>query len=263
MSGCGSGSGWLAVCGTDSSIGSGEAYSHDGRAPEVARGLARLGATVYDPSRTRDRGEATRDELRRDAGHERVDFLEADLALLESVRAFAAAFRERADRLDVLVNNAGVTRDSTFENSGYYCFSAADGETLLPSSVTVSRTLLDNCNSYGLAATGLGLAWYEFGRQGAPRIGFVERYPALRRFLAERWYLDHLYGFLLRQVVDRVLAGLCAGGDRRVIDPGIDAFSRGTAQTGDLLARLHAGMVQHRLLAIFAVVTLLAAFVLI
>ena len=117
--------------------------------------------------------------------------------------------------------------------------------------------------SVALVAAALGLAWYEFGRRGAPRIGFVERRPALYRFFAERWYLDHLFGVLLRQGVDRLLAGLCAAGDRKVIDPGLDAFARATARTGERLARLHAGMIQHRLLAIFAVVAVLALWVIV
>ena len=45
-----------------------------------------------------------------DAGvEETVEVMELDLASLASVRAFAAALADRGDRLDVLVNNAGVT----------------------------------------------------------------------------------------------------------------------------------------------------------
>jgi len=45
----------------------------------------------------------------------------------------------------------------------------------------------------GLAAAGIALAWYEYGRAGATRIGFVERIPALRDFFGANWYLDRLY----------------------------------------------------------------------
>ena len=117
--------------------------------------------------------------------------------------------------------------------------------------------------SLALVAAAVGLAWYEYGRRGSARQGFVERWPALQRFFEERWYLDHFYAFVVAKMVDRGLSALCAAGDRRVIDPGIDGFSRETARTGERLARLHTGMIQHRLLVIFAVVTLLAAWVLV
>jgi NADH-quinone oxidoreductase subunit L len=117
--------------------------------------------------------------------------------------------------------------------------------------------------SLSLAAAAVGLAWVEYGRRGAGRIGFVERMPALRRFFEERWYLDHFYAFVVTHVVDRGLAALCAAGDRKVIDPGIDGLSRETARTGGRLARLQAGMVQYRLLGIFAVLTLLVVWVIV
>jgi NADH-quinone oxidoreductase subunit L len=117
--------------------------------------------------------------------------------------------------------------------------------------------------SLALVAAAVLLAWREYGRQGASGRGFIEHWPALRRFFEERWYLDHVYRFLVDRFVDGVLARLCAAGDRNVIDAGLDAFSRGTARVGGRLSRLHTGAIQHRLLAIFAVVTLLAAYALV
>ena len=38
----------------------------------------------------------------------RLEFMRLDLADLEQVREFAGALRERFDRLDLLINNAGV-----------------------------------------------------------------------------------------------------------------------------------------------------------
>ncbi|MGD8962965.1 MAG: NADH-quinone oxidoreductase subunit L, partial [Desulfobacterales bacterium] len=44
-----------------------------------------------------------------------------------------------------------------------------------------------------IAAAGVGLAWLEFGRQDAARVGFVEKIPALDTFFARRWYIDDFY----------------------------------------------------------------------
>ncbi len=75
---------------------------------ETAVGLARLGARVVFTSRDAERGRAALRDVRRRSGRDDVQMLELDLASLASVRAFAAAFLARFDRLHVLVNNAGV-----------------------------------------------------------------------------------------------------------------------------------------------------------
>jgi NAD(P)-dependent dehydrogenase (short-subunit alcohol dehydrogenase family) len=75
---------------------------------EIARGLARLGATVVIGARNAERGNATWDEITRDTGNTNVFVLPLDVASLASIRAFAPTFSEKFDRLDVLVNNAGA-----------------------------------------------------------------------------------------------------------------------------------------------------------
>ncbi len=112
----------------------------------------------------------------------------------------------------------------------------------------------------GMAAAGVGLAWLEFGRRGAPRVGFVDRIPWLRRLFEERWYLDHAYRFLLDRVVDRGISALCFQTDNKVIDGGIDGMSRGTVDGGRFLAFLHTGGIQARLLVTFAVMVFLSLY---
>jgi NAD(P)-dependent dehydrogenase (short-subunit alcohol dehydrogenase family) len=75
---------------------------------EIARGLARLGATMVIGARDAGRGRAVADEIVKDAGHANVSVLEIDVACLAKVRDFAAAFESKFDRLDALVNNAGA-----------------------------------------------------------------------------------------------------------------------------------------------------------
>src|SRR5262245_50428000 len=75
---------------------------------ETAVGLAKLGAQVVITSRDEVRGRDAVAEIKRRSGSELVDVMELDLARLASVREFAAAFLSRYDRLDVLVENAGL-----------------------------------------------------------------------------------------------------------------------------------------------------------
>ena len=81
----------------------------------AATALAGMGATVVVTGRDRERGEAAADEIRRESGNDKVSLLLADLAVQEQVRRLAEEFRERHDRLDVLVNNAGQVQNKRTE----------------------------------------------------------------------------------------------------------------------------------------------------
>ncbi len=75
---------------------------------ELARGLLGLGAHVVIGARDLRKGEATRAELSAGSAGGGVTVLPLDVADQSSVRAFAAAFTGRHQRLDALVNNAGA-----------------------------------------------------------------------------------------------------------------------------------------------------------
>jgi NAD(P)-dependent dehydrogenase (short-subunit alcohol dehydrogenase family) len=81
--------------------------STDGLGAEVARRLADRGAHVILHGRNRKRGEALVAEIQA-AGSGSAAFYAADLAGLAAVNAFADAILRDYDRLDVLVNNAGI-----------------------------------------------------------------------------------------------------------------------------------------------------------
>ncbi|PDW02386.1 SDR family oxidoreductase [Candidatus Viridilinea mediisalina] len=70
--------------------------------------LARMGATVVLLVRNRQRGEAARQAMIGQTGNPNVDLLVADFAALDTVRQAATEFLGRYQRLDVLLNNAGV-----------------------------------------------------------------------------------------------------------------------------------------------------------
>lgn len=73
----------------------------------VARRLGSLGWSVAVTGRNRERGRETVREVEGAGGESQ--FFRADLAETETVSALAEAFRERYDRLDVLVNNAACS----------------------------------------------------------------------------------------------------------------------------------------------------------
>jgi len=80
----------------------------DGLGRQVAEDLARRGAQIVVHGRSRERGEATVEAIRATTGNDRVELALADLASLVQVRGLAADIRERFERLDVAVSNAGI-----------------------------------------------------------------------------------------------------------------------------------------------------------
>ena len=75
---------------------------------ETAVGLAKLGATIVFTTREIDRGRTARDEIIRESKNDKVDFIHCDLASLDSIRSCCEEFKNKYERLDVLINNAGV-----------------------------------------------------------------------------------------------------------------------------------------------------------
>ncbi len=75
---------------------------------ETVRGLAGLGATVVLAVRRPDAGEAARAEIEAAQPDARLEVMPLDLGSLESIRHFAEAFQGTHDRLDLLINNAGI-----------------------------------------------------------------------------------------------------------------------------------------------------------
>lgn len=73
----------------------------------AARELARAGAQVIIVSRSAQKCADTAQRIQQQTGNNAVSYIASDLSLLSGIRAAAATFRERYDRLDVLLNNAG------------------------------------------------------------------------------------------------------------------------------------------------------------
>ena len=112
----------------------------------------------------------------------------------------------------------------------------------------------------GSAGFGVVLAWIEYGRRRASRIGFVEKMAPLHNLFAERWYIDHFYRRFLDVFIYGVVSRGFTNNDNKVIDGGIDGLSKKTIATGRFTSVLHLGMIQYRLLTIFVVIVLLALY---
>ncbi len=78
----------------------------------TARELAKMGYTVVMVCRNEEKGLAVRDDINADVGMERVHLLLADFSSHASIKKMTDEYKSRFDRLDVLVNNAGLMTSS-------------------------------------------------------------------------------------------------------------------------------------------------------
>lgn len=95
-------------------------YPDEGRSGlgyHQALGLARAGASVTIASRNRERGEEAVRRMRAEVPGADVRFETLDLTNLASIRAFAERMQASGDRIDLLINNAGIMARQQRETS--------------------------------------------------------------------------------------------------------------------------------------------------
>lgn len=94
--------------------------STDGIGKQTALELARTGAKVLLHGRNPARGNAVLDEIKEHSKNENLRLFIADFASLSQVRRFAEKVYDNEERLDVLVNNAGIyMRDRQLTEDGF------------------------------------------------------------------------------------------------------------------------------------------------
>ncbi|MDE2635272.1 MAG: SDR family oxidoreductase [Chloroflexota bacterium] len=81
----------------------------NGIGAQAALELAKMGAEVVIVGRDANKTRKVRNDLQAQSGNSTIDILVADLSSMKEIRRIAAEFREKYDRLDVLLNNAGAT----------------------------------------------------------------------------------------------------------------------------------------------------------
>ncbi len=82
--------------------------ANSGIGKETAEGLARMGATVVMVCRDRERGQAALEEIKSKSGNRSVELMICDFASQAQIRKLAEEFKQKHNRLDVLINNAGL-----------------------------------------------------------------------------------------------------------------------------------------------------------
>jgi len=82
--------------------------STSGLGKEAVRVLALKGAQVIMAVRNTEKGDKVAKQIKENDKGASIQVMELDLGSLKSVKAFSTAFLKKFDRLDILINNAGV-----------------------------------------------------------------------------------------------------------------------------------------------------------
>jgi NAD(P)-dependent dehydrogenase (short-subunit alcohol dehydrogenase family) len=75
---------------------------------EIAGGLAELGATVVITGRNEDLGNQVVRDIKKRTGNSLIELMIADFTTQKEVHKLADRLKNRYDKIDVLVNNAGL-----------------------------------------------------------------------------------------------------------------------------------------------------------
>jgi len=82
--------------------------ANSGIGKETTRALAKKGATIIMACRHLEKAEPVGEIIQRESKNPNIEVMKLDLASLKSVRNFTQEFKTRYQKLNVLINNAGV-----------------------------------------------------------------------------------------------------------------------------------------------------------
>jgi NAD(P)-dependent dehydrogenase (short-subunit alcohol dehydrogenase family) len=94
--------------------------ANTGLGKETAKALAAKNAIVVMAVRSLEKGENAAEEIRKIYPTSQLDVMELDLSDLNSVSMFARDFSNKYNRLDLLINNAGVMMPALFQDRGWF-----------------------------------------------------------------------------------------------------------------------------------------------
>jgi len=167
---------------------------------ETARAVAARGAVTLLGCRNRDKAAAARQRILADSPDASVEVLWVDLADLSSVRRAAATFGSRHDRLDVLINNAGVMMLPR-------CVTADGFEMLLGTNhlghFALTGLLLDAlAKSPAARVVTVSSAGHQFGRIDFEDLQLEKRYTRWRAY-GQSKLANLLFSYELQRRIDR------------------------------------------------------------
>jgi NAD(P)-dependent dehydrogenase (short-subunit alcohol dehydrogenase family) len=205
--------------------------------------LARAGCAVILGCRDRAKAETARTRILSVVPSAEIDIADLDLASLDSIRSAAQSFLSTGQRLDLLINNAGVmalptrrlTRDG-FEmqlgtnHFGHFALAGLLLPTLMRPASNTPPARIVTVSSIAHRGATMDFSNLEWEHDYKP-------WPAYRRSKLA----NLLFGFELERRLERAFAGTSAPAISVVLHPGVsntNLFAVGPGQGGGLLAKI-------------------------
>ena len=205
----------------------------------TAMELARKGMTVIMAGRSEERTRQALTEIQQATGNDRIYFLKLDLSSLASIKACSDEFHKRFNRLDILINNAGMfsTEEGKFEKTqdnyemvfqvnhlGHFLLTLLLLDVIEESTPARIINVASAAHMYGARTRGIDL---NLATQQDPHANFLALYSHAKR-------CNMLYSnYLARQLQDKQIFVNC-------IHPGFinSEISRNLPKTKHLLSYL-------------------------
>lgn len=89
--------------------------ANSGLGYESVKAFASKGAEVILAARSMEKGEGAKNKIRKEVSDANIQVMQLDLGDLDSVRAFADTVKKKYNKLDVLLNNAGIMMTPYFK----------------------------------------------------------------------------------------------------------------------------------------------------
>ncbi len=193
----------------------------------TALALAERGADLALICRSRERGAATRDRIAQHVGRDAARLFQADMARLDDVRQVAEVLSRELERIDVLLNNAGVTmlrREETHDG-----FETTFGVNHLAPFLLTHELLPALLKTPGARIVNVASDAHKFARFDLDDLQSERRYAAMRVYGASKLCNILFTRELARRLEGRDVSAYC-------LHPGAVATNLG-ANNG-LLARM-------------------------
>ena len=88
------------------------------------------------------------------------------------------------------------------------------------------HSLVAMAPALGVVVLGIAVAWLDFGRAGAARLGFIRHAPPLEALFRNKWFVDAFYAAVVARATEAV-ASLLARVETHGLDEGFDRLAAG------------------------------------
>jgi NADH-quinone oxidoreductase subunit L len=105
------------------------------------------------------------------------------------------------------------------------------------------HSLLLMIPTVGVVILGILIAYLDYGRDNAPRTGFIGKIAPLNTLFTNKWYIDEVYRVTI-VAITHALSRILHWTENHILDGNYDRFGLGILRTGAKSTRVQGGWMQ-------------------